>query len=78
MRGNNIHFARATVHRETIPGDHLHGYMMRRYEPRCGPFGTHLVETGQMTDRQFHDAILKGHFNTVRRIFNPSPFLGTV
>ncbi len=29
MRGNNIHFARATVHHELIPGHHLQGYMAR-------------------------------------------------
>ena len=27
MRGNNIHFSRATVHHELIPGHHLQGYM---------------------------------------------------
>ena len=32
MRGNNIHFARATVHHELIPGHHLQGYMAPRYK----------------------------------------------
>ena len=27
MRGNNVHFSRATVHHELIPGHHLEGYM---------------------------------------------------
>ncbi|HLK61406.1 MAG TPA: DUF885 family protein [Chthonomonadaceae bacterium] len=31
MRGNNIHFARATVQHELIPGHHLQGYMLQRY-----------------------------------------------
>ena len=31
LRGNNIHFARATVHHELIPGHHLQGYMAARY-----------------------------------------------
>ena len=29
MRGNNIHFSRATVHHELIPGHHLQGFMAR-------------------------------------------------
>ena len=29
MRGNNLHFARATVHHELIPGHHLQGFMTR-------------------------------------------------
>jgi hypothetical protein len=31
FRGNNIHFSRATVHHELIPGHHLQGFMMDRY-----------------------------------------------
>ena len=31
LRGNNIHFARATVHHELIPGHHLQGFMMDRF-----------------------------------------------
>jgi len=31
MRGNNRHFARATVFHELIPGHHLQGYMQQRY-----------------------------------------------
>jgi uncharacterized protein (DUF885 family) len=33
MRGNNIHFARATVHHELIPGHHLQGFMNARLKP---------------------------------------------
>jgi uncharacterized protein (DUF885 family) len=31
MRGNNIHFSRATVHHELIPGHHLQGFMSERF-----------------------------------------------
>lgn len=40
MRGNNIHFARATVFHELIPGHHLQGFMTARYRPYRAPFGT--------------------------------------
>jgi hypothetical protein len=40
MRGNNIHFARATVHHELIPGHHLQGFMTARYKPYRGLFST--------------------------------------
>jgi len=40
MRGNNMHFARATVHHELIPGHHLQGYMTRRYRTHRRAFGT--------------------------------------
>jgi uncharacterized protein (DUF885 family) len=39
MRGNNIHFARATVFHELIPGHNLQGYMARRYRPYREAFG---------------------------------------
>ena len=32
LRGNNIHFARATVQHELIPGHHLQGYMNARHK----------------------------------------------
>jgi uncharacterized protein (DUF885 family) len=32
MRGNNIHFARATVFHELIPGHHLQSFMTARYK----------------------------------------------
>jgi uncharacterized protein (DUF885 family) len=31
LRGNNVHFSRATVQHELIPGHHLQGFMMDRY-----------------------------------------------
>jgi len=40
MRGNNIHFARATVHHELIPGHHLQMFMNQRYRTYRRPFGT--------------------------------------
>lgn len=40
MRGNNRHFARATVHHELIPGHHLQGFMTKRYRDYRQPFGT--------------------------------------
>jgi len=40
MRGNNVHFARATVFHELIPGHHLQGFMNARYKPYRGLFGT--------------------------------------
>lgn len=33
MRGNNIHFSRATVFHEMIPGHHLHMHYMARHRP---------------------------------------------
>ncbi|MFO0985486.1 MAG: DUF885 family protein [Planctomycetota bacterium] len=40
MRGNNEHFARATVHHELIPGHHLQGFMNDRYAPHRELFQT--------------------------------------
>ena len=40
MRGNNIHFARATVFHELIPGHHLQGFMTARYKPYRSVFST--------------------------------------
>ncbi len=40
MRGNNIHFSRATVHHELIPGHHLQGFYNERYNPHRQSFGT--------------------------------------
>lgn len=40
MRGNNRHFARATVQHELIPGHHLQGYMTSRYRQYRGLFNT--------------------------------------
>ncbi len=49
MRGNNIHFARATVFHELIPGHHLQGFMQERYRTYRWPFGTPFwVEGGAL------------------------------
>lgn len=40
MRGNNIHFSRATVHHELIPGHHLQGFMTARHRTYRSPFNT--------------------------------------
>lgn len=40
MRGNNEHFARATVHHELIPGHHLQMFMNERYRTWRRPFST--------------------------------------
>ncbi len=40
MRGNNIHFSRATVHHELIPGHHLQGFMNQRYRSYRWVFST--------------------------------------
>jgi dipeptidyl aminopeptidase/acylaminoacyl peptidase/uncharacterized protein (DUF885 family) len=40
MRGNNIHFCRATVFHELIPGHHLQGFMTARYKTYRGLFNT--------------------------------------
>jgi uncharacterized protein (DUF885 family) len=40
MRGNNIHFSRATVFHELIPGHHLQGFMAARYRTYRQIFGT--------------------------------------
>jgi uncharacterized protein (DUF885 family) len=40
MRGNNIHFSRATVHHELIPGHHLQGFMTARHKAYRGIFST--------------------------------------
>jgi uncharacterized protein (DUF885 family) len=40
MRGNNIHFSRATVFHELNPGHHLQGFMTARYNPHRRAFST--------------------------------------
>jgi uncharacterized protein (DUF885 family) len=40
MRGNNVPFARATVHHELIPGHHLQGFMALRERPWRSLFAT--------------------------------------
>jgi hypothetical protein len=40
MRGNNEHFARATVHHELVPGHNLQRYYTQRYRTYRGAFDT--------------------------------------
>lgn len=40
MRGNNVHFARATVHHELIPGHHLQAFYQARYNQYRNTFST--------------------------------------
>ena len=40
MKGNNIHFSRATVHHELIPGHHLQSFMNSRYKTYRNVFAT--------------------------------------
>lgn len=40
LRANNVHFSRATVFHELIPGHHLQFYMSARYNPHRELFGT--------------------------------------
>lgn len=46
MRGNNVHFSRATVFHELIPGHHLQGFMNARYKPYRSLFGTPFWSEG--------------------------------
>ncbi len=46
MRGNNRHFARATVHHEVIPGHHLQGFMAARHRPYRQLFRTPFLVEG--------------------------------
>ena len=46
LRGNNPHFARATVHHELIPGHHLQGFMTNRYNSHRSTFGTPFWSEG--------------------------------
>jgi hypothetical protein len=40
LRSNNIHFTRAVVHHELIPGHHLQGFMTARYNTHRRAFST--------------------------------------
>jgi len=46
MRGNNLHYSRATVHHELIPGHHLQGYMAQRWTPHRGLFRSPFLVEG--------------------------------
>lgn len=61
LRGNNRHFARATVFHELIPGHHLQQYMTERYRPYRSAFdspfwieGWALYWEMLLWDRGFH------------------------
>jgi len=40
LRSNNVHFSRAVVHHELIPGHHLQGFMTSRYNTHRRAFST--------------------------------------
>jgi uncharacterized protein (DUF885 family) len=46
MRGNNVHFSRATVQHELIPGHHLQGFMAARHRPYRRVFRTPFLVEG--------------------------------
>jgi hypothetical protein len=46
MRGNNLHYSRATVQHELIPGHHLQGYMAQRWNPHRRTFSTPFYSEG--------------------------------
>lgn len=63
MRGNNLHYSRATVHHELIPGHHLQGYMSRRWNPHRRFFYTPFLVEGwalywelRLWDLDFHQS----------------------
>ncbi|HUH11983.1 MAG TPA: DUF885 family protein [Longimicrobiales bacterium] len=46
LRGNNVHFSRAVVHHELIPGHHLQGFMAARHNPHRRVFSTPFWNEG--------------------------------
>lgn len=46
LRSNNLHFARATVHHELVPGHHLQLFMAERYRPYRRMFDTPFFVEG--------------------------------
>jgi len=63
MRGNNLHYSRATVHHELIPGHHLQGYMSQRWNPHRRFFYTPFLVEGwalywelRLWDLDFHQS----------------------
>jgi uncharacterized protein (DUF885 family) len=76
MRGNNIHFSRATVHHELIPGHHLQGFMTARYRPYRSLFSTPFSTEGWalyweflLWDLDFQNAREKGPENRIGMLF---------
>jgi hypothetical protein len=62
LRGNNRHFARATVQHELIPGHHLQSYMSERFRPYRKIFRTPFFIEGWalyweiiLYEKDFHD-----------------------
>lgn len=54
LRANNRHFCRATVHHELIPGHHLQGWYMDRYNPHRQLFYTPFWIEGWALWWEFH------------------------
>ena len=61
LRGNNVHFARATVFHEEIPGHHLQAFVDERHNPHRNAFDTPFFVEGWALhwemlfwDRGFH------------------------
>lgn len=46
MRGNNLHYSRAVVHHELIPGHHLQGYMAQRWNTQRRLFRSPFLVEG--------------------------------
>jgi hypothetical protein len=46
LRANNVHFSRAVVHHELIPGHHLQGFMGQRHNPHRRLFQTPFHSEG--------------------------------
>jgi len=46
MRGNNLHYSRAVVHHELIPGHHLQGYMAQRWNTQRRMFRSPFLVEG--------------------------------
>ena len=92
MRGNNVHFSKATVHHELIPGHHLQLYMAERYRTHRALFRTPFLVEGWalywemlLWDLDFHDSpedrigmlFWRSH-RCARIIFSLSFHLGTM
>jgi uncharacterized protein (DUF885 family) len=46
LRGNNVHFSRATVFHEQIPGHHLQAFLSERFNPHRNAFDTPFYVEG--------------------------------
>ena len=54
LRGNNLHFCRATVHHELIPGHHLQAFMAERYRSHRQLFRTPFLVEGWALHWEMH------------------------